>query len=83
MFAIKNLLSSGHSALFLQLHSWFRGWLNNFSVIGNSDGAYISAATIAQLHHIFIKDFKHFMMFWEMLVDQLEERLTNNCFPNF
>ena len=29
----------------------------------------ISTATITQLYCIFIKEFRHFMMFWEVAVD--------------
>ena len=36
-----------------------------------------------QLNFTFTKDFGHFMMFWEMTVDQLEELITNIRFHNF
>ena len=75
MFAVKHLLSSGNSSgdspLFSTIASMFiRGWLNNSSIMGSNNWAYISTATATQFNCIFINDFGRFMMFLEMKVDQ-------------
>ena len=70
MFVVKHLLSSGHSAQFLQLHSCLLevSWII-LQIVGSSDWAHSSAATITQLYRIFIKDFWHFIMFRKVAVD--------------
>ena len=70
MFDVKHLLSSGHSALFIQLHPCLLevGCII-FSIVENNDLAHISTTTITQLYCIFIKDFQHFMMFQELEVE--------------
>ena len=40
--------------------------LNNSSIAGSNDRAYISVGTIAQLYCILIKDFGHFIRGWSI-----------------
>ena len=68
MFTVKHLLSSGHSALFLQLHPWLFevGWI--ILRLWLRDWAHISTATITQLYCIFVKGCWHFMNFLPIFV---------------
>ena len=84
MFVVKRLLSSGHSALFLQLYLWL---LEVRWIILRLWEAMTDSTFLQQLYFNFIgflfKIFEHFMRFRQVAVDSLEELLANICFHNF